>query len=298
MKTKMTLAIIGGLIAGAAMNQWKSASPAPTSVSSSPTASNKPAHSSSEPAERTSRASRRVRPNVENDPAPLLARIQDALGSTNPDDREIVFTHLLAALVRADPFAAARFAETNDLGGTHDLILHRVAQLWAARDTTAALDWAAGLADARERDGILTDVFLQIAESDPAEAVRTYSRYVTDEKSNAGLEALAQRWAEKDFSAARDWALSRHTGTQRDQLIARLAYVQSRTAPFEAATMVVGNIPEGGMQTEAVMTVLHQWALRDPVAAGKWVENFPEGDLHTRAVNELNGIARTSAGSD
>jgi hypothetical protein len=236
---------------------------------------------------------------VENTPAELLARIRESLASSDPTGREIVLTNLLAALVDVDPLAAAQFAETNEVAGTRDLILHRVAQLWAARDTSAALDWATGLGNARERDEILTDVFLQIAEkNDPAEAVRTYSRYVTDEKSHAGLEALAQRWAEKDFSSARDWVLSRHTGTQRDQLIARLAYVQSRTAPFEAATMVVGKIPEGRMQTEAVMTVLHQWALRDPVAAEQWVEKFPEGDLRTRAVNELNGIARTSAGSD
>ena len=294
MKTKISIAMLGIFIAVAAATRWKPASPAPASASiSALTVSNNTAHSSSGHAERTSSASRRVRPSVENDPAQLLARIQDALGSTNPDDREIVFTHLLAALVRADPFAAARFAETNDLGGTRDLILHRVAQLWAARDPSAALDWAAALGNSRERDEILTDVFLRIAESDPAEAVRTRRRYVTDEKSNAGLEALAQRWAEKDFPAALDWALSRAAGEQRDQLIARMAFVQSQTAPFDAATLAVENLPEGRVQTEAVMTVLHQWALRDPAAAEKWVEDFPEGDLRTRAVNELNGIAQS-----
>lgn len=296
MKTKMTLAMIGSVIAGAAMNQWKSASPAPTSVSSSPTAANKPAHFAEPTGQPT--VPRRVRPSVGNASAQLLARIQETLASTDPDGREVGLTSLLAALVRADPLAAARFAEANDVDGTRDLILHRVAQLWAARDTAAALDWSAALDNPHERDGILTDVFLQIAESNPAEAVRIRSRYVTNETSSAGLEALAQRWAEKDFSAARDWARSRHAGAQRDQLIARIAYVQSRTAPFDAATLVVGNVPEGRVQTEAVMAVLHQWALRDPAAAEKWVGDFPEGDLRTRAVNELNGIARASSGSD
>jgi hypothetical protein len=292
MKTKIFLAVIGILIAGAALTLWKPASPAPASVSISPPAATNSAHSASELGERTG-AARRVRPSVENDPAQLLARIQEALSSTNPDERDIVFTHLLAALVRIDPLAAARFAETNHLGDTHYLILHRVAQLWAARDTSAALDWAATLSNFLERDEVLTDVFLQIAESNPAEAVRTRSRYVTDEKSNAGLEALTQRWAERDFPAARDWALSRNAGAPRDQLIARLAYVQSQTAPFDAATLVVENVPEGRTQTEAVIAVLHQWALRDLAAAEKWVEQFPESELRTRAVNELSGIAQT-----
>ncbi|MEO5915313.1 MAG: hypothetical protein ABIS50_13855 [Luteolibacter sp.] len=292
MKTKIPIAMIGIIIAGAAATRWKPADPAPASVSSALTATNKPACPASE-LTMPSSVSRRVRPSVKNSPAQLLARIQEALGSTDSDERENVLANELAALVRADPLAAARFAETNDLGGSHDLILHRVAQLWAARDTSAALDWAAALGDARERDEILTDVFLQIAESDPAEAVRTRSRYVTDEKPNPGLEALAQRWADKDFSAARDWGLSRSAGAQRDQLIARLAYVQSQTAPFDAATLVVENVPEGQAQTEAVMAVLHQWGLRDQAAAGKWVGSFAEGDLRTRAVNELSGIAQS-----
>jgi len=292
MKMKIPIAMLGIVITGVVLTRWNTVGPAHTSVSSSPTAANnKPAH----PAELTKppSVSRRVRPNAEHEPAQLLARIQEALSSTNPDEREIILANLLPALVRADPLAAARFAETNDLGGTHDMILHRVAQIWAAQDTSAALDWATTLSNARERGEILTDVCLQIAESDPAEAVRTRSRHVTDGKPNAGLEALAQRWAEKDFSPALDWALSLDAGAQRDQLIARLAYVQSQTAPFDAATLVVENVPEERAQTEAVITVLHQWALRDLAAAEKWVEGFPESDLRNRAVNELNGIART-----
>ena len=292
MKTKISIAMLGIFIAVAAATRWKPASRATASASISPTAANNTAHSSSEHAERTSSASRRVRPSVENDPSQLLARIQDALGSTNPDDREIVLTHLLAALVRADPLAAGRFAETNDLGGTHDLILHRVAQLWAARDTSAALNWAAALGNARERDEILTDVFLRIAESDPAEAARTRGRYVTDEKTNAGLEVLAQRWAEKDFPAALDWALSSAASEQRDQLIARMAFVQSQTSPIEAATLVAEKISPGEAQTEAAMAVLHQWASRDLAAAEKWVAGFPESDLRARAVAEIEGLAK------
>jgi hypothetical protein len=155
------------------------------------------------------------------------------------------------------------------------MILHRVAQLWAAQYTSAALDGAATLGNAREPDEILTDVFLRIAESDPAEAVRTHSRYAPDGKPNAGLEALTQRWAEKDFPAALDWALFLDTEAQREQLIARLAFIQSQTASLDAATLVVENVPEEKAQTEAVMAVLHQRALRDLAAAKKWARTFP-----------------------
>ena len=233
-----------------------------------------------------------VQPSVEVVRADLLARINEALAATNSDNQEIVLTNLLPALVRADPLAAAQFAETNQLGNTHDLLLNRVAQLWAAQDASSALDWASTLTSTNERSSLLTSVCLQIAESDPAEAVRTRSQYITDGQPSTGLDALAQRWAEKDFPSALDWALSRPDGTQRNELIARLAFLESQTSPAEAAKLTVEKISPGDAQNEAVMSVLHQWALSDFSAAKDWVKLFPEGDLRTRAVNELAGIAQ------
>lgn len=200
------------------------------------------------------------------------------------DDLTDLFSHL-AGLARADPQAAARFAETNDDTATRELILHRVAQLWAERDASAALAWAAGLTNPTERDALFTDVCLQLAERDPAEAVR-----LSGEHPHGGLEALAQRWAERDFTAARDWALSRPDGTQRDRLVARLAFQQAQDSPLEAATLAANEIPEGDIQAEAVMAVLHQWTNRDPAAAAEWVALFSEGELRTRATAEMQGI--------
>jgi len=236
--------------------------------------------------------SRTTRPHQETDPAELLGQIRNALASTDPADHTVVFSHLLAALVRADPQAAAHFAETIDLAGTRELILHRVAQLWAARDAGTALEWAVKLPTPGERDALVTDVCLQFSERDPAEAVRTLSQHAPGENPYGGLEALAQRWAENDFPAARDWALSRPAGERRDRFIARIALHLAEDSPLEAATFVVKEIPEGGTQTEAVMAVLHQWTMRDPAAAAEWVKLFPEGGLRTRAIAEIDGIAQ------
>jgi hypothetical protein len=308
MKTKLVLASVVILSAGIVLSLWKSASP-PTEQRDAtlfePAALEQTAENSQEslvndtiapgePGFAPQRAP--VQPQVQDHAgtvaADLLVQIQAALASANLDDREIVFTKLLAELVRTDPLAAAQFAETNSIGYTHDQVMHRVAQLWAATDSAAALNWAAMLNNPAERDAILTEVCLQVAENDPAEAVRIRSRWVIDEKPNGGLETLTQRWAEKDFSAALDWALSRAAGEQRDQLIGRLAFVQSQSAPFEAATLVAEKIPSGRAQTEAAIAVLNQWALRDMPAAGQWVARFPEGDLRARGFRELGSIAR------
>ena len=299
MKTTLIFALVAIVSVGIVLTLWKPASAPPTTqLPFERAALEQTAESSRESPANETIALRKApaQPEVQNHvatvPADLLAQIQVALASTNLDDREIVFTKLLAELVRADPLAAALFAETNSSGDTHDQLMHRVAQLWAATDSPGALNWAATLSNADERDGILTDVCLQVAASDPAKAVKIRSQFVTDDKPNTGLEVLTQRWGEKDFSAALDWALSRAVGEQRDLIIARLAFVQSQTSPIEAATLVVEKILSGGAQTEAVMSVLHQWASRDLEAAAKWVEFFPEGELRSRAINELEGLAK------
>jgi hypothetical protein len=307
MKTMLVLGLVAVISVGVVLTLWKPASIAPTNQSGATPFEQAALEQTAEsPQEslanetiapgKSAFARRRapVHPQVQNDvnAADLLVQIQAALASKNFGDREIVFTNLLAQLVRTDPFAAAQFAETNSIGHTHDQVLQRVARLWAASDPSAALNWAITLNNPAEREAILTEVCLQVAERDPAEAVRMRSQWVTDEKPNGGLEALTQRWAERDLPAALDWALSRAAGEQRDLLIARLALVQSQTSPIEAATLVAEKIPAGRAQTEAAMAVLNQWASHDMPAAGQWVARFPEGDLQARGFRELGSIAR------
>lgn len=305
MKTKLVLALGAVISAGIGLGLWKPAAPPPTTdLPSEPAALEQTAVSSQESLANEFIEAPKIpaQPQVQTHTATviedLLVQIQAVLASSNLEDHDFVFTNLLVELVHTDPLAAAQFAETNSIGDTRDQILDRVAQIWAAIDSSAALKWAATLNIPAERDAVLTEVCLQVAESDPAEAIRMCSQLVTDEKPNGGLEAVIERWGEKDFSAALNWALSSAASEQRDLVIAQLAAVQSRTSPFEAATLVVEKIPAGGAQTEAAIAVLNVWASLDPSAAGEWAARFPEGDLRGRAFSELGRIARFKSAGD
>ena len=223
--------------------------------------------------------------------AQLTSELRQAFASTNLEVREFALTNLLPALVLKDAPAAARLAETITDEDLREAALRLVAQLWAAQDSPGALAWAAALADPGERDAALSDVCLQVARTDPAEAVRMRERFVPDNVPNLVLEGLTQQWAEKDLSAALAWTLARPQSGQRDELIARLAFVESQTAPAEAARLAVEQMSPGQPQNEAVMSVLRQWALRDPAAANSWAQQFPESPLRERALLELSGIA-------
>lgn len=150
---------------------------------------------------------------------------------------------------------------------------------------------AGQIAGADERENVLVAACLRWAEIDPADALRIARVLSLDQVSNAVCEDIIQKWAVRDFSSAVAWADNESAGEQRDHLMARLAYVRAQTQPAVAAKFVVEQIPAGALQTEAGISVLHQWALRDFDAAVAWAHSFP-GELQDRGREELAGIAR------
>ena len=201
------------------------------------------------------------------------------------------FQTSLAELVRIHPEAAARFAESLAAGEMREEALRRVAQSWTAQDPASAEGWAAQLSDPAERVSTLSDACFQIAQTNPAQALFKAEQYGLGAATGAVLENLVQQWAGQDFYSAANWAEQQPAGGQRDEMLSRLAFVQAATAPAEAVQMVVDQIPPGPIQTEAAISVLHQWAMRDPDGARAWANLFPPGPVRDRANNELDNIA-------
>lgn len=104
------------------------------------------------------------------------------------------------------------------------------------------------------------------------------------------LENLAQQWAEQDMQATYEWASAKPTGEAKDRLLGRIALVESKHNPEEAARLVAEQISPGTVQDEAAISVIHQWALRDASAAMTWVQSFPESNLRYKAILEVQNI--------
>ena len=158
---------------------------------------------------------------------------------------------------------------------------------WAARDVGAALSWAAEQSESDKRNEMLELACDQIAQTDPARAVVLADNFGL---TNGTLMNLEQQWAQKDLPAAREWALAKPAGSGKDELLERVAYVWAFTEPENAARFAVEKMQSGNTQIEAVISVLHQWGLRDLKGAMAWGELFPEGPLRERALDELRGI--------
>jgi hypothetical protein len=164
---------------------------------------------------------------------------------------------------------------------------------WARSHPQHAREWLANASEGVKRDTVAEIVCLQIAETNPAAAVALADGY------GAGctnvLENLAMQWAGQDIQAASNWAATKPAGAQRDNLLSRIAFVESKTYPENAATLVAELIPAGQIQDEAAISVLYQWAQKDPRAAMKWAQTFSAGALHDRAVSEVQNIIASNS---
>jgi len=227
-------------------------------------------------------------------PVAELAQLTiQSLSSTDAATRERGITQLLPALARRDVVAAARVADLFVASDLRPRILSAVAQAWTDQNRLHALDWAQGLPDVHEREAVLVEIFARISQSDPAEAVRLRQQLALDPADDAELANLAQRWAESDLSAVLGWTDSLPPGTQRDQLHARAAFIQAQSNPAAAAQLVMDRLPRGEAQSEALISVVHQWAQRDLAAASAWVDSIPEDLLRERATQELEATQRS-----
>jgi hypothetical protein len=188
-----------------------------------------------------------------------------------------------AASIRLDPLAADADSGNPDILEDPDEI-----RAWARRNPGRAWDWLVGAQEGAKRDTVAEMVCLKIAETNAAVAVMLADVFGAG-CSNV-LENLMVQWADADVQGAYTWAAAKPPGAQRDNLLGRIAFVESKTDPSDAATLVAEQIPPGRVQDEAAISVVYQWALKDPQAALNWAQSFSAGTLHDRAVTEVQNV--------
>lgn len=166
----------------------------------------------------------------------------------------------------------------------------RVVQDWAVEDPVSALSWAAGLPDPDESEIAMIHVCSRVADSDPALAIRLAMDQHLDEIPGDLVGGFTASWASRDLPAARGWVGSQPEGALRDSLMERVVFELAKTDPAAAAGIVADQIGTGESQTEAAVSVIHQWAKQDRESATAWVRMFPAGPLRDRATSELSAI--------
>lgn len=218
-----------------------------------------------------------------------LELLRQALGSKDPRRQEAAMEKLIPACLAIDAAETARMVARLPAGPWRERALRLLAQTWAGSDARVALDWAARLPDKTERSVALADACLGVAEKDPRLALQLAAEYRIPD--NALWANLTQQWAEQDMPAASSWVARLAPGAERDRLLQRVAFVESKADPVQAARLAIEQISPGDTQNEAVISVLQQWGQKDLLAATDWVRRFPDGELRDRALAEVEGVA-------
>lgn len=198
----------------------------------------------------------------------------------------------LAVCVAGNPRATAAYLDAAQLGGNRELLLGRFAQLWSAGDPVAALQWAVSRDDVGEQEFLSGTVYLKWAETDPASAVAAAEKVrILGPTRTDVMRNLVSQWAGQDLASSLSWVKARPVDDQRSQLIGQVAIRLAETSPVEAIALVQEDIAPGNRQREAILAVLHQWAIHDLPAAKAWASHFPADEvMRIKIRNELDAI--------
>lgn len=199
---------------------------------------------------------------------------------------------LLSVCMAENPAETAAYLDAARLGGNRELVLTRVAQLWSAHDPVAALQWAVRRDDVGEQESLAGAVYLKWAEADPASAVSAAEQVGGLNTTRMDVTRnLVSQWAARDLPASVSWVKARPPGDSRTQLIEQVAIRLAETSPASAVGLVEENIPPGNRHNEAIIAVLHQWALHDFSGAKAWASHFPVDEVMSVKIrNELDAV--------
>jgi len=135
---------------------------------------------------------------------------------------------------------------------------------------------------------------LAIAEHDPLAAMKMAVANHLQEVDSGLSASLVAQCATQDLELAYEWTRAQVPGPPRDEMLARLAYLRAQTDPAAAARLVAVDISAGPVQDEAVISVIHRWALQDARGAAFWAQSLPDETLRQRALDEIAGLATAS----
>jgi hypothetical protein len=215
-------------------------------------------------------------------------RFQQIAAGRNETLRDAELRELAISWVKANPENALGFAIELPAGELRDSFLRDLLVAWAKSDAPAALQWSDQRPAESDRRTTRETICIAVAETDPRHALELAVGHDADQdESGSLLGNLAMQWAEVDQESALAWVKGQPAGEWHDRLIARVAFILSKSDPHAAACSVAGDMEPGPQQTEAIISVLHQWAKVDVERAAAWVADFPPGDLRDRALGEL-----------
>ena len=191
----------------------------------------------------------------------------------------------LAALerwLRVEPAKAARWMAAQSETAEPQALLVARALLKNPADVRAYCD---GLVDGDWKQSVLKSASLELAGSDPAEAISLAWRLNTEAVRTDVLQTVTYDWITHEPRAALDWITRVNDPALREGLLAVGAKAIAATDPDLAAGWLVTAVKSEKILNDTALSVIESWAAQDPAKAAKWVALFPPQGPREAAIN-------------
>jgi hypothetical protein len=225
-----------------------------------------------------------------------LEDFESAFHATSEEELDLFAAARLPDLVRRDPHKVARFVELEPSSKQREVLVRHVSRLWGESDAEGAFAWAEDLPDSQERDLAGRAICLSLAQTNPSDAVNRCAWIVADAAGEADFQGVFQAWVQSDPVSASEWLDAQPASARVDKLRQRQVHVLAQTKPLTALRLTQDGFTSPSVRDEAVLAVLHQWALQDPDAARDWAANYAPVELRPRAISEIEGLESYSVG--
>lgn len=248
--------------------------------------------------------------------AAFWARLEDALGGADLDERQRMLRDLALDLAGADPVVARRILERlmkvrgregqiqavtfleafQDAFAARDaaaaavwgeglsgpwrqIALTPVARRWAGTDLSSALGWVEGLGPGGEALGLLRVMGQVVESAGNAETIRQWARHVASRTDGGKLaEAAGRIWGRVDAEGAVQWASGLTQPAEQGTALVAIAAGLAADNPRRAGEWV-NRFPPGEYRERAATATANTWAGSDPAAAAAWVEGTGDARL-------------------
>lgn len=217
-----------------------------------------------------------------------VAAIADRLVALeDPSLQPYVGAMLLPQWAARSPESAMRWLVANAETASPNLF-QSVGQTLAARNPTAAIAYAEQI-PTTAREAWISGLAQGYAQQDPRGALEWFGQFRGESWYRRTAASLAMTLAQHDGAAAAqliDEADPAGTGPQSQQTLQVVANNWANRDPSAAAQWAIAR-PAQPQRAQVVEAVVSVWAARDPGAARAWVLQLPSTDLRDRSLARL-----------
>ena len=152
--------------------------------------------------------------------------------------------------------------------------INSVIAAWSGSAPAEALQWLGRVPDANLRNSMTSRALATWATDDPSQALDYTSKITEPAARSEAQDTIFNTWANSAPDTLAQWITKNPNPATSDNARTQLSTAWADTQP-ENALAAAGGIRDNERRSEALQTVLANWAEKNPSAAQAYLRRYP-----------------------